>query len=179
MDQVLFVFQETGELVRQVPGLLEHPVAMGLLDDAGYIHLACGIVDSHENHVPREARQRVNFRMKEIDSRQRFPVCPQELRPVGLVGPVRPWGETISLEDIVDGCVTDVVPEILELSFDPPRAPGLVLAGDLDDELLYFFGDPLSAGFMILAAVVFAGNESGVPSENRIWGEDAARISQD
>jgi len=70
---------ESGELIDQVPGLLAHPLAVGLLDDPHDLHLPRGVVDAHQSHVPGEPGEGVNFVRKEIDSGQGFPVGFQEL----------------------------------------------------------------------------------------------------
>jgi hypothetical protein len=58
------------------------------------------------------------------------------------------------------------VAQVLQLALNPSGAPGLVLAGDLDDKLLDLFGDPLPAWRPLLfPAVIFAGNESPMPME--------------
>ncbi len=58
VDQILLVLQETRELVRQIPGLLEHPVTVGLLDDSHDLYFARGVVDAHQDHVPGQPGQR-------------------------------------------------------------------------------------------------------------------------
>ena len=69
---------------------------------------------------------------------------------------------------------------LLSWMADPPRAPGLVLTGDLNDELLHLLGDPLPARrTLLLAAIIFPSNKIAVPPKQRVRREDTAGIYQD
>jgi hypothetical protein len=53
--------------------------------------------------------------------------------------------QTVALQDIADRLITDLIPQIGQRPSDPVIAPGAVLLGHANDELLDLAPDPRSA----------------------------------
>ena len=74
MDDVLFVLQEAGEVVRHIPCHLLHPSSIGLLRNADNFNLPCSIINTDQDIIPSQSLPGVNFLREKIDGREGFPV---------------------------------------------------------------------------------------------------------
>ena len=179
VNQETLVLHKAREGVCQVPGHQPHPSPVGLLGDADDLHFPGGIVNAHQDIVPGQASPGVDFGGKEVNRCQGFPVGLEELGPFGPACPAGTGVVAVPFEDVVDGSVADPEPQVLQGTLDSPGAPGLVLAGQHDDQVDDLLGDTLLPALPVVGAVKLSGHQHAVPFEDRIRREDTTGILQD
>ena len=165
--------------VGQIAGLLLHPRAARLRVDPGDGHVAGSQLDHEEDEVPPEPRQRQHLDGEQIAGRQALPVRLQERLPGHVPAPLGRRGDSVVVQDPLHRGPGDSVAEVRERAADPRVAPPRIVDRHPDHEL----GDVLSGHWSTStsagAAIVFLGDQSPVPTQDRIRGDDARDLRQD
>ena len=165
--------------VGQIAGLLLHPRAARLRVDPGDGHAAGSQLDHEEDEVPPEPRQRQHLDGEQIAGRQALPVRLQERLPGHVPAPLGRRVDSVVVQDPLHRGPGDRVAEVRERAADPRVAPPRIVDRHPDHEL----GDVLSGHWSTStsagAAIVFLGDQSPVPTQDRIRGDDARDLRQD
>ena len=165
--------------VGQIAGLLLHPRAARLRVDPGDGHAAGSQLDHEEDEVPPEPRQRQHLDGEQIAGRQALPVRLQERLPGHVSAPLGRRVDSVVVQDPLHRGPGDSVAEVRERAADPRVAPPRIVDRHPDHEL----GDVLSGHWSTStsagAAIVFLGDQSPVPTQDRIRGDDARDLRQD
>ena len=165
--------------VGHIAGLLLHPRAARLRVDPGDGHAAGSQLDHEEDEVPPEPRQRQHLDGEQIAGRQALPVRLQERLPGHVPAPLGRRVDSVVVQDPLHRGPGDSVAEVRERAADPRVAPPRIVDRHPDHEL----GDVLSGHWSTStsagAAIVFLGDQSPVPTQDRIRGDDARDLRQD
>ena len=165
--------------VGHMAGLLLHPRAARLRVDPGDGHAAGSQLDHEEDEVPPEPRQRQHLDGEQIAGRQALPVRLQERLPGHVPAPLGRRVDSVVVQDPLHRGPGDSVAEVRERAADPRVAPPRIVDRHPDHEL----GDVLSGHWSTStsagAAIVFLGDQSPVPTQDRIRGDDARDLRQD
>ena len=192
VNQMARPAQTAIDRVGQIAGLLLHPRAARLRVDPGDGHAAGSQLDHEEDEVPPEPRQRQHLDGEQIAGRQALPVRLQERLPGHVPAPLGRRVDSVVVQDPLHRGPGDSVAEVRERAADPrvappvreraadPRvAPPRIVDRHPDHEL----GDVLSGHWSTStsagAAIVFLGDQSPVPTQDRIRGDDARDLRQD
>ena len=180
VNQMARPAQTAIDRVGQIAGLLLHPRAARLRVDPGDGHAAGSQLDHEEDEVPPEPRQRQHLDGEQIAGRQALPVRLQERLPGHVPAPLGCRGDSVVVQDPLHrGPGDSVADEVRERAADPRVAPPRIVDRHPDHEL----GDVLSGHWSTStsagAAIVFLGDQSPVPTQDRIRGDDARDLRQD
>ncbi len=147
--------------------------------DPGDGHAAGSQLDHEEDEVPPEPRQRQHLDGEQIAGRQALPVRLQERLPGHVPAPLGRRVDSVVVQDPLHRGPGDSVAEVRERAADPRVAPPRIVDRHPDHEL----GDVLSGHWSTStsagAAIVFLGDQSPVPTQDRIRGDDARDLRQD
>ncbi len=147
--------------------------------DPGDGHAAGSQLDHEEDEVPPEPRQRQHLDGEQIAGRQALPVRLQERLPGHVPAPLGRRVDSVVVQDPLHRGPGDSVAEVRERAADPRVAPPRIVDRHPDHEL----GDVLSGHWSTStsagAAIVFRGDQSPVPTQDRIRGDDARDLRQD
>ena len=126
-----------------------------------------------------EPRQRQHLDGEQIAGRQALPVRLQERLPGHVPAPLGRRVDSVVVQDPLHRGPGDSVAEVRERAADPRVAPPRIVDRHPDHEL----GDVLSGHWSTStsagAAIVFLGDQSPVPTQDRIRGDDARDLRQD
>ena len=165
--------------VGHIAGLLLHPRAARLRVDPGDGHVAGSQLDHEEDEVPPEPRQRQHLDGEQIAGRQALPVRLQERLPGHVPAPLGRRVDSVVVQDPLHRGPGDSVAEVRERAADPRVAPPRIVDRHPDHER----GDVLSGHWSTStsagAAIVCLGDQSPVPTQDRIRGDDARDLRQD
>ena len=179
VNQMARPAQTAIDRVGQIAGLLLHPRAARLRVDPGDGHVAGSQLDHEEDEVPPEPRQRQHLDGEQIAGRQALPVRLQERLPGHVPAPLGRRVDSVVVQDPLHRGPGDSVAEVRERAADPRVAPPRIVDRHPDHEL----GDVLSGHWSTStsagAAIVFLGDQSPVPTQDRIRGDDARDLRQD
>ena len=179
VNQMARPAQTAIDRVGQIAGLLLHPRAARLRVDPGDGHAAGSQLDHEEDEVPPEPRQRQHLDGEQIAGRQALPVRLQERLPGHVPAPLGRRVDSVVVQDPLHRGPGDSVAEVRERAADPRVAPPRIVDRHPDHEL----GDVLSGHWSTStsagAAIVFLGDQSPVPTQDRIRGDDARDLRQD
>ena len=179
VNQMARPAQTAIDRVGQIAGLLLHPRAARLRVDPGDGHVAGSQLDHEEDEVPPERRQRQHLDGEQIAGRQALPVRLQERLPGHVPAPLGRRVDSVVVQDPLHRGPGDSVAEVRERAADPRVAPPRIVDRHPDHEL----GDVLSGHWSTStsagAAIVFLGDQSPVPTQDRIRGDDARDLRQD
>ena len=179
VNQMARPAQTAIDRVGHMAGLLLHPRAARLRVDPGDGHAAGSQLDHEEDEVPPEPRQRQHLDGEQIAGRQALPVRRQERLPGHVPAPLGRRVDSVVVQDPLHRGPGDSVAEVRERAADPRVAPPRIVDRHPDHEL----GDVLSGHWSTStsagAAIVFLGDQSPVPTQDRIRGDDARDLRQD
>ena len=179
VNQMARPAQTAIDRVGQIAGLLLHTRAARLRVDPGDGHAAGSQLDHEEDEVPPEPRQRQHLDGEQIAGRQALPVRLQERLPGHVPAPLGRRVDSVVVQDPLHRGPGDSVAEVRERAADPRVAPPRIVDRHPDHEL----GDVLSGHWSTStsagAAIVFLGDQSPVPTQDRIRGDDARDLRQD
>ena len=179
VNQMARPAQTAIDRVGQIAGLLLHPRAARLRVDPGDGHAVGSQLDHEEDEVPPEPRQRQHLDGEQIAGRQALPVRLQERLSGHVPAPLGCRGDSVVVQDPLHHGPGDSVAEVRERAADPRVAPPRIVDRHPDHEL----GDVLSGHWSTStsagAAIVFLGDQSPVPTQDRIRGDDARDLRQD
>ena len=179
VNQMARPAQTAIDRVGHIAGLLLHPRAARLRVDPGDGHAAGSQLDHEEDEVPPEPRQRQHLDGEQIAGRQALPVRLQERLPGHVPAPLGRRVDSVVVQDPLHRGPGDRVAEVRERAADPRVAPPRIVDRHPDHEL----GDVLSGHWSTStsagAAIVFLGDQSPVPTQDRIRGDDARDLRQD
>ena len=179
VNQMARPAQTAIDRVGHIAGLLLHPRAARLRVDPGDGHAAGSQLDHEEDEVPPEPRQRPHLDGEQIAGRQALPVRLQERLPGHVPAPLGRRVDSVVVQDPLHRGPGDSVAEVRERAADPRVAPPRIVDRHPDHEL----GDVLSGHWSTStsagAAIVFLGDQSPVPTQDRIRGDDARDLRQD
>ncbi len=179
VNQMARPAQTAIDRVRHIAGLLLHPRAARLRVDPGDGHAAGSQLDHEEDEVPPEPRPRQHLDGEQIAGRQALPVRLQERLPGHVPAPLGRRVDSVVVQDPLHRGPGDSVAEVRERAADPRVAPPRIVDRHPDHEL----GDVLSGHWSTStsagAAIVFLGDQSPVPTQDRIRGDDARDLRQD
>ena len=179
VNQMARPAQTAIDRVGQIAGLLLHPRAARLRVDPGDGHVAGSQLDHEEDEVPPEPRQRQHLDGEQTAGRQALPVRLQERLPGHVPAPLGRRVDSVVVQDPLHRGPGDSVAEVRERAADPRVAPPRIVDRHPDHEL----GDVLSGHWSTStsagAAIVFLGDQSPVPTQDRIRGDDARDLRQD
>ncbi len=179
VNQMARPAQTAIDRVGHIAGLLLHPRAARLRVDPGDGHAAGSQLDHEEDEVPPEPRQRQHLDGEQIAGRQALPVRLQERLPGHVPAPLGRRVDSVVVQDPLHRGPGDSVAEVRERAADPRVAPPRIVDRHPDHEL----GDVLSGHWSTStsagAAIVFLGDQSPVPTQDRIRGDDACDLRQD
>ena len=179
VNQMARPAQTAIDRVGHIAGLLLHPRAARLRVDPGDGHAAGSQLDHEEDEVPPEPRQRQHLDGEQIAGRQALPVRLQERLPGHVPAPLGRRVDSVVVQDPLHRGPGDSVAEVRERAADPRVAPPRIVDRHPDHEL----GDVLSGHWSTStsagAAIVFLGDQSPVPTQDRIRGDDARDLRQD
>ena len=89
------------------------------------------------------------------------------------------WRDAVSLENVFDRLIGDIVTEVGQCAGDPIVAPTGALPGHALDERLNRRIHARASGIgTMLRAVELAGNQTTIPSQDRIWFGNAGHLRQ-
>ena len=92
---------------------------------------------------------------------------------------LRDWFDPMFPEDVADGGVGDLVPEVGQGALDADVAPGRILAGHAQDQLDNLRSDSWSPrGLAAIAEVPLLGHELPVPAQDGVGGEGGADFAE-
>ena len=179
VNQMARPAQTAIDRVGHIAGLLLHPRAARLRVDPGDGHAAGSQLDHEEDEVPPEPRQRQHLDGEQIAGRQALPVRLQERLPGHVPAPLGRRVDSVVVQDPLHRGPGDSVAEVRERAADPRVAPPRIVDRHPDHEL----GDVLSGHWSTStsagAAIVFRGDQSPVPTQDRVRGDDARDLRQD
>ena len=179
VNQMARPAQTAIDRVGHIAGLLLHPRAARLRVDPGDGHAAGSQLDHEEDEVPPEPRQRQHLDGEQIAGRQALPVRLQERLPGHVPAPLGRRVDSVVVQDPLHRGPGDRVAEVRERAADPRVAPPRIVDRHPDHKL----GDVLSGHWSTStsagAAIVFLGDQSPVPTQDRIRGDDARDLRQD
>ena len=179
VNQMARPAQTAIDRVGQIAGLLLHPRAARLRVDPGDGHAAGSQLDHEEDEVPPEPRQRQHLDGEQIAGRQALPVRLQERLPGHVPASLGRRVDSVGVQDPLHRGPGDSVAEVRERAADPRVAPPRIVDRHPDHEL----GDVLSGHWSTStsagAAIVFRGDQSPVPTQDRIRGDEARDLRQD
>ena len=179
VNQMARPAQTAIDRVGQIASLLLHPRAARLRVDPGDGHAAGSQLDHEEDEVPPEPRQRQHLDGEQIAGRQALPVRLQERLPGHVPAPLGRRVDSVVVQDPLHRGPGESVAEVRERAADPRVAPPRIVDRHPDHEL----GDVLSGHWSTStsagAAIVFLGDQSPVPTQDRIRGDDARDLRQD
>ena len=179
VNQMARPAQTAIDRVGHIAGLLLHPRAARLRVDPGDGHASGSQLDHEEDEVPPEPRQRQHLDGEQIAGRQALPVRLQERLPGHVPAPLGRRVDSVVVQDPLHRGPGDSVAEVRERAADPRVAPPRIVDRHPDHEL----GDVLSGHWSTStsagAAIVFLGDQSPVPTQDRIRGDDARDLRQD
>ena len=179
VNQMARPAQTAIDRVGHIAGLLLHPRAARLRVDPGDGHAAGSQLDHEEDEVPPEPRQRPHLDGEQIAGRQALPVRLQERLPGHVPAPLGRRVDSVVVQDPLHRGPGDRVAEVRERAADPRVAPPRIVDRHPDHEL----GDVLSGHWSTStaagAAIVCLGDQSPVPTQDRIRGDDARDLRQD
>ena len=179
VNQMARPAQTAIDRVGHIAGLLLHPRAARLRVDPGDGHAAGSQLDHEEDEVPPEPRQRQHLDGEQIAGRQALPVLLQERLPGHVPAPLGRRVDSVVVQDPLHRGPGDRVAEVRERAADPRVAPPRIVDRHPDHEL----GDVLSGHWSTStsagAAIVCLGDQSPVPTQDRIRGDDARDLRQD
>ena len=165
--------------VGHIAGLLLHPRAARLRVDPGEGHAAGSQLDHEEDEVPPEPRQRQHLDGEQIAGRQALPVRLQERLPGHVPAPLGRRVDSVVVQDPLHRGPGDSVAEVRERAADPRVAPPRIVDRHPDHELGDVLSGHGSTSTSAGAAIVFLGDQSPVPTQDRIRGDDARDLRQD
>ena len=132
-----------------------------------------------KTRYPPEPRQRPHLDGEQIAGRQALPVRLQERLPGHVPAPLGRRVDSVVVQDPLHRGPGDRVAEVRERAADPRVAPPRIVdrhpAHELGDVLSGHWSTSTSAG----AAIVCLGDQSPVPTQDRIRGDDARDLRQD
>ena len=175
MDQVLLASEEAS-VTAYVSGDLLHPGTVGLGADAEDLDLAGGQLDGKEHQVANQSAFDEQLHGEGITRRQDIPVALDTLLPGCLAGQVWLGVKAVLQKDVLDRGFADLVSEVDDVIPDSRVAPVRILLFESDHEINDLPRDPRQAWVLaVLAAVILLGEESAVPTEDRVWREQDRR----
>ena len=179
VNQMARPAQTAIDRVGHIAGLLLHPRAARLRVDPGDGHAAGSQLDHEEDEVPPEPRPRQHLDGEQIAGRQARPGRLQERLPGHVPAPLGRRVDSVVVQDPLHRGPGDSVAEVRERAADPRVAPPRIVDRHPDHEL----GDVLSGHWSTStsagAAIVCLGDQSPVPTQDRIRGDDARDLRQD
>src|SRR5881397_2070802 len=102
-----------------------------------------------------------------------------KLFPGGRCFTLWSWWETMTLQDVAHGLVTDGVPEVGQGADDPVIAPGAILLGHANDQRLQLLVDHgATRSLTLFGAVKLLRHELAVPAEDRVRLDDSGHLRQ-
>src|SRR5205814_5452824 len=105
---------------------------------------------------------------------------PNEGRPCGRGLALRRRRQRVTLQNIADRLIGNLIPEIGQRACNPVIAPVPVLAGHANDQLLDLSLDPRSARALSgLRAIEFAGDQLAVPGQNGVRAGHSCDLAED
>ena len=111
--------------------------AVGCGRDAGDLDAPCGQVHDHEHVVGHQTMPCCHLHREKVRRSKHLPVQLEKLRPAhARLTALRGGLHVVTTQDIAHGDLVDVMAEVRQGTLDAPIAPGGVLLGHLDDELL-------------------------------------------
>jgi hypothetical protein len=142
VDQISLAQEEPVERIRQLSGALLHEGGGGMRGDAGDLDTPCRQFHHYEHIIGYEAMPRRHLDCEKVRGGEDLPMQLQELCPAHpALAAVRRWLEVMATQDITHRARVDVVPQIREGALDAAIAPGGILFGHADDQLLNLLDD--------------------------------------
>ncbi len=169
MQEIAAVPKGAASLHGHIPGHLLHPRLVRMNGDPGDVHPAALEMDEKQHVVGHQPAQREHLRREEVGARQQRQVGPNECRPRCRALALWCGRQSVTLQDIADRLIADLIPQIGQRPRNPVIAPITVLLGHANDQLLDFSLDPrptgASRGFR---AIEFAGDQLAVPGQDSV-----------
>src|SRR5450830_179240 len=166
MQEIATVLKGAASLHGHVPGHLLHPRLIRVNGDPGDVHLAALEMDEKQHVVGHQSSQREDLHREKVGPRQHRQVSPNECRPGGRVLALRRGRQTVTAQNIADRLIRYLMPQIGQRPHDPIIAPGPILLGHANNQLLNFSVDPWPArGSTCPRSIELAGDEPSVPCQ--------------
>src|SRR5262249_42312120 len=156
-----------------------HPWLVRMWCRAGDVHLPTREVDEKEHVVRYQAGRCPDLSGEEVRSDQHLHMRADKLLPRGRRLALGSRRNTMALENVAHGLVTDREAQVGESANDPVIAPGAIRLGHTHDPGLDLLVNHRAARSLTLArAVELLRNELAVPGENGVRFNDAGYFLQ-
>src|SRR5215471_1327385 len=141
--------------------------------DAGHMDLPTPQMQEKQDIIRHQPAQRPHLGGEEVRRNQDIEMRADELFPRGGRLPLwRRW-DTVALEDIAHGLITDYQAEIGQGANDPVIAPRAILLGDADNQRFQLRVNSGTAWRLpLLGAIELLGDQCAMPGENRLELDD-------
>ena len=169
VDEVALSIEEAPVVHGHVPNDLHHPRFVRVRRNTGYAHIATPDLDEEENVVCDQPCRCEDLRSEEVARREDVFVHLDELGPRnGRLSPRR-RRDTVALQDVADGLVGDVVPEVSQGADNPIVSPTCFRLGRLENQPLDCDVNSRAAPLLsILGTVELLSNQTPIPAEDRL-----------
>jgi hypothetical protein len=169
VQEIATVSEGAASLHGHVAGDLLYPRLVRVNGDPGDVHPAALKMDEKQHVVGYQPAKGQHLRREEVGPRQQHQVGPNEGRPGGHVSALRRRRQRVAVQDIANGLIGNLIPEIGQGAHNPVIAPVPVLARHANDQLLDLSLDPRPARALTgLRAIEFAGDQLAVPGQDGV-----------
>ncbi len=136
-------------------------------------------MDEKQHVVGHQSARREHLRGEEVGPDQQRQVDPDECRPSCRALAFWCRRQAMTLQDVADRLIADLVPQIGQRPHNPVIAPVTVLPRHANDQLLNFSLDLRPAGASTsFRAIEFAGHEVAVPSQDGVRPGDIGHLAE-
>jgi hypothetical protein len=147
--------------------------------DPGDVHPAALEMDEKQHVVGHQPAQREHLRGEEVGPDQQRQVDPDECRPSCRALAFWCRRQAMTLQDVADRLIADLVPQIGQRPHNPVIAPVTIFPRHPNDQLLNFSLDLRPAGASTsFRAIEFAGHELAVPSQDGVRPGDIGHLAE-
>src|SRR5712691_241143 len=179
MDEVLPRSQEAPLFHGDIAGDLHHPGLIGMRCHPRDMHFPCAEPDKEQDVIRHQPTQRPDLGGEEVGRDEDVEMRADELLP--RRGGLALWrrGETMTLQDVAHGLITDGVAQIGQCPHNAIVAPRTVLVRHANDQRLQLLvngGSPWA--LPVFGAIKLLGHELTVPTKNRVGLDDRGHLLQ-
>src|SRR5262245_36616023 len=179
MQQVTAAVQESGVLHGCVSRHLLHPARVRMARDAAQRYATAACFDKEQNIVRHQSSPSQDLHGEKVGTGQYLHVRLNELLPRCAATSLGCWRDVVSVQDVADRSIRNLMTQIRQRSDDPVVAPTPVFAGKTDHHRFDFRSCPRAARInAVPRPIELVCNQPPIPGEKGIRFCDACDVLQ-
>jgi len=132
--------------------------------------------DDEQHMIPNQSRGRPQFHREEIGGCQYLPMCLEKFLPGESFSPLGRRLPSCRLQHLGDGAAPDFMVEVSQRALNAGVPPGPVLAGQLQGQILDWFGCGGSTWLASSTGIVFLGDEPPMPGQQGVGRDETGKL---